>query len=266
MKFFVEHRTDYVYDRPFEHAVQALRLTPPTGGGQIVHEWIIDAPGIDGAAAYVDGFGNLVHVVTPPGPVTAMTITARGLIETSDTGGVVGFVGEAAPPAVFLRRTPATTADKAIMEFAESVAAADRLSTLHALMAGVHGRVAYEVASTHSGTTAVEAFRAGRGVCQDHAQIFIAAARHLGIPGRYVTGYLHVEDESAFAHHAWAEAYTDELGWIGFDAANGICPTPAYARLACGLDAAAAAPVRGIRMGQGGETLTVEVVVRQSQQ
>ena len=267
MRIFVEHRTDYVYERPFDHMVQALRPTPPKGPGQRILDWTIDCSGMEGAVSYVDGFGNLVHVVTPPGPVSGTRVVAGGTIETADTAGVAGFTGEAAPTGIFLRGTPATKACEAIADLAHSCLQPERLATLHALMAGVREKVAYEIGTTHAHTTAIDAFRDGRGVCQDHAHVFIAAARTLGIPARYVTGYLHIEGtEAAAANHAWAEAFTEDLGWIGFDAANAVCPTDSYIRLAVGLDAAGAAPVRGIRLGRGEEQLGVEVVVRESAQ
>ncbi|MBN8890137.1 MAG: transglutaminase family protein, partial [Rhodospirillales bacterium] len=136
---------------------------------------------------------------------------------------------------------------------------------LHALMGAVHGRVAYVVDATTQQTTAAAAFADGRGVCQDHAHIMIAAARALGMPARYVTGYLLLEGdeaEASVAHHAWAEAWVEELGWVGFDAANCLCPTDRYVRLAVGLDAASAAPIRGVRRGTGAEHLCVDVAVR----
>ena len=84
------------------------------------------------------------------------------------------------------------------------------LDRLHHLMEAIATRVVYDTDATHQETSAAEAFAAGQGVCQDHAHIFIAATRRLGIPARYVTGYLHVEGEgAAAAHHAWAEAFVD---------------------------------------------------------
>lgn len=267
MLIAIQHRTDYHYERAFNHAVQSLRLTPPSGSSQRVIEWNIEMPGIDGASAYQDAWGNLVHLVTPRGDVTNLSIRVHGMIETHDTGGVVGMTHEAALPAHFLRETSATKPSGAINELALQSKKKTRLDTLHLLLSGIHQTVAYDTDATHALTTAAEAFSAKRGVCQDHAHIYITAARILGIPARYVTGYLLVEgDETAVAHHAWAEAYTEDLGWIGFDPANGVCPTPNYVRLAVGLDAPSAAPVRGIMRGSGAEKLSVEVVVRSAQQ
>jgi transglutaminase-like putative cysteine protease len=97
-----------------------------------------------------------------------------------------------------------------------------------------------------------------------HAHIFIAAARTIGVPARYITGYLVVGAEgSADAHHAWAEAWVEGLGWVGFDVANRICPTERYVRLAAGLDAGYAAPITGSRKGGAEEKLDVAVEVQQ---
>jgi transglutaminase-like putative cysteine protease len=177
------------------------------------------------------------------------------------------------PEAVFLRDTALTSPDAAICEFAEDTAsgAGTELDTLHRLLVGIHGQVAFDVAPTNVGTTAAEAFALRRGVCQDLTHIFIASARHLGIPARYVSGYFHradgvVEQEAA---HAWAEARVPGLGWVGFDPANGISPTDAHVRIAIGLDYLGAAPIRGSRRGGGDEaldvTLRVDTAQRQSQ-
>jgi transglutaminase-like putative cysteine protease len=112
---------------------------------------------------------------------------------------------------------------------------------------------------------AAEAFGIKRGVCRDLTHIFIAAARCLGIPARYIAGYLQLADGTVEqeAGHAWAEAFVPDLGWVGFDAANGVSPTDAYVRVAVGLDSLGAAPVRGTRYGAGGESLHVAIMVDQ---
>jgi transglutaminase-like putative cysteine protease len=113
--------------------------------------------------------------------------------------------------------------------------------------------------------TASEAFSLKRGVCRDLCHIFLAAARHLGIPARYVAGYLHMADGTVEqeAGHAWAEAFIADIGWVGFDPANAICPTEAYVRVAIGLDSIGPAPVRGTRFGAGRENLDVTITVGQ---
>lgn len=263
MRIAIAHATRYQYDGAPAHLVQALRLTPPAGPGQRILSWRVAAPGIDSAATHTDAFGNLVQIAASRchGEVE---VRAEGEVETSDTGGVAGRTDEAATPALFRRPTPASAADDAITALARRVAAGEALSSLHALMTAVHDEVAYTLDATTPQTTAAAAFAARRGVCQDHAQIMIAAARSLAIPARYVTGYL-LQGEAggtSVAHHAWMEGWVAELGWVGFDAANRICPTQRYVRLTVGLDAASAAPIRGIRAGSGAEHMDVAVAVR----
>ena len=116
---------------------------------------------------------------------------------------------------------------------------------------------------THSATTAEEAVGHAAGVCQDHAHVFIGAARAHGIPARYVSGYLMMDDRiEQEATHAWAEAHVEGLGWVGFDVSNGISPDPRYVRVATGSDYRDAAPVTGISFGgTADEVLTVGLTV-----
>jgi transglutaminase-like putative cysteine protease len=262
----VRHSTHYSYEGTNCFAVQRLRLTPSDTRAQTVRSWSIEAEGIEHAAGYLDGFGNKVHLITRCKPFRELTITASGEVETLDTGGVAGEVGEA-NPLLFLNDTPLTRSSPAIDALADELPGRDALDQLHGLLQAVAKRVRYVTDATGSATTAAQAFDAGQGVCQDHAHIFIAGARRLGVPARYVCGYLHVEGEPhAEAHHAWAEAHLPNLGWVGFDPANDICPTERYVRLACGFDAQSAAPITGTRRGGGRETLGVEVVVRRQEQ
>ena len=270
MRIAISHKSEYTYDREGGTTVQALRLSPPGNPGQTIESWHIVAPGIDTAATYTDAFGNIVHLIASHGAVEPLIISAEGIVHTTDTAGIVGFTGEAASAAVYLRETRVTAPSPAITKLAHAVHAqtngvTDEMTTLHGLMAAIHAQVAYEISTTHSATSAAEAYAGKRGVCQDHAHIFISAARLLGIPSRYVTGYLLTDGADAeAAHHAWAEALVPHLGWIGFDPANNTCPTERYIRLAVGLDAAIAAPIRGVRRGPGAETLVVTVAVRQA--
>lgn len=267
MQVSIRHATNYSYDTVGSFAVQRLKLTPFDNKAQRVLSWTIEADGIGEAAYYIDGFGNRVHLITHCQPYETLSITATGEVETFDKNGVVGHLGETANPRLFLRWTPRTQSSPEIDALADEVRDKRMLDRLHHLMEAIATRVTFDTDATHQETSAAEAFAAGQGVCQDHAHIFIAATRRLNIPARYVTGYLHVSgEEVATAHHAWAEAFVKELGWVGFDPANHICPTERYVRLACGFDAASAAPISGTRRGGGTEELRVDVIVRQQQQ
>jgi transglutaminase-like putative cysteine protease len=229
-----------------------------------VASWSIDMPHIDEAVRFRDCFGNMSHLVVIPELHNEVTIAARGIVETEDRTGFTKGLIEVAPARVYKRQTPRTAPDDAIRALSAETAADDPIGHMHNLMDAINGRVQYVIGATNSQTGAAEALKNGQGVCQDHAHIFISAVRVLGLPARYVNGYFLTEaDEVAEAHHAWAEVWIEGLGWIGFDSTNRMCPTDRYVRLACGLDAGSAAPIRGTRRGGSEEVLDVTVEVQQ---
>ena len=269
MKLHVRHQTRYDYETNVRSSIQRLYLTPATFASQKVVAWKIEAPGIDKALAYIDGFGNQVHVITSQGPHDHVTVVAQGVVETQDAAGVVKALRCPAPDSVFLRQTVATEPSPALRELAEQAAAkySKRLDMLHEIMGQIRSRIDYQIGATHAHTTAAEALADGKGVCQDHAHAVLSAVRLLGVPGRYVTGYLVTDGpEPATASHAWAEALVPDLGWVGFDAANNKCPTADYVRVATGLDAQGVVPVRGSRRGGESENMTVSVTVQPAEQ
>lgn len=260
----IDHATMYQYDRAARFVVQVLRKTPRSLGSQQVRRWRIDADVDARIRQSEDAFGNIIHALYTERPVDSLTVSVCGEVETGDTGGALDGWPERQPPLVYLRTTPLTLADEAIREFALEHAGADRLDMLHALMGAVRARIGFDTGATGVAHTAAEAFALGRGVCQDHAHIFLAAARFLGVPARYVSGHLRRADGEAEqdAAHAWAEALVDGLGWVGFDAANGVCPDDSYVRIASALDYLGAAPVRGASYGGLGERMSVSLQVR----
>ena len=265
MRIAIEHTTRYGFATDATYSIQSLRLTPPGFDGQTLLDWQITCDPEADMTPTRDGFGNILHLMTIEGPHRDIAITARGMVEVEDRHGIVQGLADSVPLRVFLRRTALTAPDADIAALAGDAPADNRLTWLHGLMDRIRDRVDYRTGVTDAATTAAEALRAGHGVCQDHAHIFIAAARVAASPARYVTGYLLTDDGAvaAEAHHAWAEAWVDGLGWIGFDAANRICPTDHYVRLGAALDAYGAAPIRGSRRGGGAEKLDVEVLVQQ---
>jgi transglutaminase-like putative cysteine protease len=264
MRLQVKHQTVYRYDEPVSYTIQSLRLTPQPHQGLAVLSWRVQADGRRELPSFTDGFGNLVHSYSVNRTHDSITLLVEGEVDTTDTAGILRGSSEPLPPLFYLRSTPLTTADEAIEALAtEGGRGKSSLERLHRLMIAVRARVDYQLGATHTATTAAEALAQGVGVCQDHSHIFIAAARRLAIPARYVGGYLWtgVETHEYGASHAWAEAYVEDLGWVGFDAANCICPTAAYIRASIGLDYASAMPVRGIRRGKSAEELAVRVAV-----
>jgi transglutaminase-like putative cysteine protease len=266
MLLTVDHVTRYDYARPVRLVMQSHRLTPSAFEGQRAREWKVTVSGGLPGGAFRDGAGDRVQGWTVPGPVAQVEVRVQGTVETFDTAGILRGHRESVPPEAYLRATPATEPDDAVRAVAQGLGIG--LDGAHELARRVADAVAYQPGATHAATTAAEALALGAGVCQDHAQVMIAAARVAGIPGRYVSGYLHADSDGNLheAAHAWAELWVPGLGWVGFDAANRCCPDERYIRLGSGYDAQDAAPIRGIARGVGHENLSVTVAVHAAQQ
>jgi len=265
MQLLIDHITRYTYSAPAAGIVQLLKLTPSDTDSQQVVNWRVDVD-VDGRMMpSTDAFGNICHMFYAERAVDALTLHVTGTVITTDTAGIVGGATEPLLPVLFRRSTPLTTVTPAIAALAEGLRQEDALSSLHALMLGIRDRMQFEPGITEVATDADTALRLGRGVCQDLSQIFIAAARHLGVPARYVSGHYaatdHPEQEAA---HAWAEGFVPGLGWVSFDPTHGVCGTEGHVRVAVGLDSRDAAPVRGSRRGGGLESLAVGVHGRQA--
>jgi transglutaminase-like putative cysteine protease len=270
MRIHISHLTSYLYETPATGVIQTLRLTPRNHDGQYVARWRIDVSTDCRLDQHQDAFGNVTHAFTADGPLRELTVTVEGEVETRDTQGVVRGAVERFPPSLYLRETALTSPDAGIASFAEDSrrrAGDSPLNVLHVMLERLHDDMSYDTVPTQVSTPAAEAFALKRGVCQDLTHVFIAAARSLEIPARYVGGYFHRDDViDQEAGHAWAEAFVPELGWVAFDAANGLCATDAHVRVAVGLDYLSAAPLRGTRYGGAGEVLSVKIRVDQAMQ
>ncbi len=264
----VDHLTRYTYDRPVRGVVQSHRLTPSVFDGQRSIDWQVTVSGGQPGGSFRDGAGDVVQGWTVPGPVTEIEVQVRGTIDTIDLMGVLRGHREGVAPEAYLRSTAPTLADPAITRLAASVQQDDPLARAHALSMAVADAIAYRPGVTTAHTTAAQALAQGEGVCQDHAHALIAMARSLGMPARYVSGYLHAtaDGEGHEAAHAWAELFIPALGWVGFDPANRCCPDARYIRLGSGMDAQDAAPIRGISRGGGQEKMAVTVAIAAAQQ
>ena len=260
MRLSVDHRTTYRFTAPQTRVVQLLRLTPDNTHDQTVAAWRIhldcDARLREGR----DGFGNRVTMLYAEGPLTTIEIAVHGEVVTSHSAGVVLGVAEPLAPALYLR----APASGAVAEWAaNAVGGGVLLERLHRLNAALHERFAVERERRGSVRPAAEAFGGDSATPRELAQLFCAAARALGAPARFVSGYHRWETDGEHrpAPHGWAEAHVDGLGWIAFDPTTGLSPEESYVRVAVALDAAGAAPVAGSRLGEGAEELEVDVTV-----
>jgi transglutaminase-like putative cysteine protease len=266
MRVSIVHETVYRYRSPATYSIQYLRLSPQASKRQSVLSWKLDAPAP--LRPWTDGHGNEAHVLVLDRPHEEIRVRARGEVLVEDDADLVEEAGPHAP-ALYLRPTRLTEAPGPLGEFADQFGADLRRqpkTALESLMLGVRERVDYRPGITHSATAATEAFGARAGVCQDHAHIFVACCRRLGVPARYVSGYLGTQGHGATASHAWAEAWLEGEGWRSYDIANRLRPAGRHVRVAVGLDYLDACPVRGFRRGGLGESLDVEVRVNDAQQ
>lgn len=292
MRISIRHQLSVTPPAGAPHAVLQLLLTPQSGATQTVETWSVDVAGIDNAGQFVDAYGNRAHLVNQSKPDGELLVTVTGVVETSDKHGVIGRPAGEPVPALFKRNTPLTRTSTTV--YAKWRNSKDsRLSILHGLMARVGELLDGAQTTPAQGPSQSQSQSQGgqsqsqsqggdmhadgvlvpppdgeehqeavarlpRPPATDYAHAFIGAARALNIPARYVTGYLLGDEDEPSAFHAWAEAFDEGLGWIGFDPMLQICPTDRHVRLAAGLDALSAAPLRAVPAGDG----TVEVDVR----
>lgn len=264
MRLSINHTTRYEFSEPVVHGLHRLRLKPKDTHGQEILSWDMHLEGAEVEVEYEDQHHNHTTLIEIEAGVREVSIMCQGQVATSDHAGVIGQHAGHMPLWAFLRPTSLTRAGLKVRALVAGVDAdrENRLEFLHALSDAVRNSIEFEPGATGVDTSAEQALTLGRGVCQDHAQVFISAGRLLEIPMRYVGGYLMMDDRiQQDAGHGWAEAHVEGLGWVGFDVANGISPDERYVRVSTGCDYREAAPVTGIAFGAGETSLSVDLSV-----
>jgi transglutaminase-like putative cysteine protease len=264
MRLSITHITRYSFEEPVFFGLQQLRKTPKSSHQQQVLTWETDVEGGKKELSFEDHHHNVVDLLSILPETRELVVTSRGELEIAETHGVVGAHLGPAPLWLYEQSTPSTKPGAGVTALTRGVEGDTPLERLHALSARIREAVTYEIGGSEPTWTTEEVIEAGKGVCQDHAHVFVACARRMGLPARYVSGYLMLDDRvDQDAMHAWAEAHIPDLGWVGFDVSNGISPDTRYVRVATGLDYKDAAPVTGTRQGGAGETLSVDLSVAQ---
>jgi transglutaminase-like putative cysteine protease len=260
----VDHTTKYNYSEAVRRSVQVLRLSPHESSSQKILDWNIEVPGK--IFSGTDGYGNITNTLYVEDPHIELKIRVQGRVEVlgQSDGEAQGHLH----PFLFLRQTPRTEPDEAIKIFAEAfrekiqrrplVAIQDLADAILEVMPFCSG-------ITHSLTTASEALQIKGGVCQDHTHLFVSVCRYLGIPARYISGYIWTENENHVAMHAWGEAWIGQR-WVAFDITNRSSDLDQHIRLAHGLDYVDVSPIRGSRLGGGSEALHASVHVAHEDQ
>lgn len=264
MRLKIHHSTKYSFGEPVHYALQQVRKTPKSSETQVITQWTTRVVGGKKELVFEDHHRNLTELLSIDREAQALEIISEGEVELRGATGVIGRHLGPAPLWYYQNSTPLTEAKTGARALIRALEDAPDLERLHALSQAIRGLVAYEIGVSQPDWTAEDTLAAGHGVCQDHTHVFLAAARALDFPARYVSGYLMLDDRtSQEAMHAWAEAYLDGLGWVGFDISNGISPDERYVRVATGLDYRDAAPVSGTRIGGASEALHVQIDVAQ---
>lgn len=259
MQVRISHRTTYRYQEPVKYSAQTLRLTPRRDGEQHTLAWSIQAPGR--RAEQVDAHGNITHLLTLEEPHREISIVVTGVVEIARTRDVLRDQGTL-PPLAYLAPTALTAASDGIVALARAhlEGHGPLRQRLYELAKGVCSRIRYQPGTTTVEDPASAALERGEGVCQDQAHVLIACCRSMGVPARYVSGYLCCGHAAEAASHAWVEAWlTDSQGWHGIDVTHVEPAGAGHCRLAIGRDYLDAAPVRGVRRGGGPEAMDVSV-------
>ncbi|HEY1456399.1 MAG TPA: transglutaminase family protein [Candidatus Dormibacteraeota bacterium] len=268
MKLEVIHSTRYRYSAPIAETVMEVRLRPMDGNGQRCLEFDLELSSGLTPHSYVDGFGNHVHYFNLVRPHSRLHVLSRSVVETGM--GADQDTGEELVQDFLRFRSPVKNVE-GVQELASRHPIADLASAdeteraLDELTMAISREFTYDraVTNVYSAVDDVLALRAG--VCQDFAHLFIAVARAMGVPARYVSGYIHFPGGrgATTASHAWAEAWVPGRGWVGYDATRPVRITENHVRLAVGRDYSDAAPTRGIYVGSATGAMEVSVRTRE---
>jgi transglutaminase-like putative cysteine protease len=281
MRYSVRHITRFAYDAPVTESVMEARMQPRGDGLQRCLHFALTTTPAARVMTYQDHDGNNVHFFNIPARHARLTLTAEAVVECTAPPMVPHRLGPQAwarldaiagsgehweylAPSRFTRATALLEALRRDLQIARGT---DPIVLLRRLMGEIYARFEYKPHTTRVDSPIDEALAARSGVCQDFAHIFLALARGVGIPARYVSGYLFQNagghDRSAEgATHAWVEALLPDLGWIGLDPTNNLLVEDRHIRVAVGRDYADVPPTRGVYKGASAVRSELAVAVR----
>ncbi len=282
MYFTIRHTTRFTYEAPVSESVMEARMQPRSEAAQRCIHFGLSTTPASRVMMYQDHAGNIVHHFNIPGRHARLTVSAQALVESQSAGAIperlgpdawqaldtlvsAGEYGDALGPSTFVRQTPLL--EKFSREIAIDRGADDPLTTLRRITREVYDRFEYKPRSTRVDSPIDDALEARCGVCQDFTHIMTGLVRGLGIPCRYVSGYLFQQEDSRDrssdgATHAWVEALMPDLGWVGFDPTNNLLAGDRHIRVAIGRDYADVPPTRGVYKGETAVKTELAVAVR----
>jgi len=233
MNISIEHDIELPMMQAGTRCTARALLSPRDLSTQKIGAWEIGGSAFSDATPIVDAFGNLSHLVTFFAGDTASALKIKGEVTTTDRDAIVGRIPNEPTPVLFKRMTAETPSTQFTYGVARGLRASEEstLECLHQALARVHERA---TSTPQDGEADLEP--------ADNVHAFLAICRTIGVPARFVSGYVANETETQM--HAWAEAWDDNLGWIGFDPTLGLCPSDAHVGVAVGLDATTTNPLR----------------------
>lgn len=283
-RYAVRHETHYIYAAPVDLGAHVLRLTPLDADGQrVLRQNLTIDPPPDQFVAFMDHFGNAVHHVAVEAIHDRFSVTLEAEVEVARapvaSAGppweeiAAAMKGDGFPPwpgiAEFTYPSPLAALDDDATGYAAQSFAAGRpiVEALADLTARIHRDFAYTPDVTTVSTRVSEIVATRRGVCQDFSHLMIAGLRGLGLPARYVSGYIRTvppeegpHRQGGDASHAWVSAWCGEiLGWVAFDPTNDLVVGNEHVVVAYGRDFSDVTPLRGVILGGGDHSLAVNV-------
>lgn len=280
MYYSIRHLTRYRYTAPISESAMLVRMRPLTEGPQRCLEFTLETDPRTQITYYRDFLGNTVHNFNVPGRHVQLTLTAESLVELSETPGVPDILASSTWEEIdalaargeyldWLLPSKFARPSELLDSFTDEIGlqrGPDPMTTLRELNTLIYNTFAYVPHTTTVDSPIEDALKVRRGVCQDFAHIMITLVRKLGIPCRYVSGYLYHRKEDhdrseEDATHAWVEAYLPEIGWLGFDPTNNLIVYDRHIRTAIGRDYADVPPTYGVFRGAAESELDVGVRV-----
>ena len=271
MRLDIQHQTSFDYAVAPSYGLLQLRMTPQSSPGQSVFAWDIALEGARAQSRFFDQFGNIVELIELLPGSDRVSIQVSGSLETLSETGVIGRHNQAMPLWFYTRQTALTevTAPLKQLSARTKIDPDDALAGLHALSQSILDRVTYTTGETDVTTRATDALARGKGVCQDHAHIFLSIVREQGFPARYVSGYLLTRPPpgqaklvGADAMHAWVDVWCGaQLGWVGFDPTNNCLAREDHIAIGMGRDYADVSPIDGTFLGSAPQSMSSAVDV-----
>ncbi len=280
MLYTVRHVTRFAYESPISESVMEVRMQPRTDVNQRCIQFSLTTAPVTRVLMYQDHDGNIVHHFGIPARHSRLTLTAEALVETGPAPLIPYDLGPGAWNQLdaitasgefweYLNPSPYAKPTALLEAFAKEInleRGNDPLLLLRRMTTEVYDRFEYAPQSTRVDSPIDEALQTRKGVCQDFVHITLALLRKVGLPSRYVSGYLfHNEraDRSAeSATHAWLESYLPDLGWVGFDPTNNRMAEDRHIQVAIGRDYADVPPTRGVFRGVSAVRSELAVAVR----